>query len=219
MGEGTEAILFDLDDTIGDWATAVDRTVLSAGLSEVDLARIGAALREFVCVRREARIVDRHHWRLFHEDMEWESIVEDASVAKILRAAFRTAERPGPYTDADVLAELGLDYRIGLLTNNPYGEAALAKYGLRGHFEAVVMMDEPFLKPHRRGFEEACAALDLPPGRVAMVGDSLANDVEGALSAGLVPIWVDRFHDGYVADAGVHRIESLRELPELLRSI
>ena len=27
------------------------------------------------------------------------------------------------------------------------------------------------------------------------MGDSIANDVEGALAAGLIPIWLDRYED------------------------
>jgi putative hydrolase of the HAD superfamily len=219
MRGGIDAVLFDLDDTLGDWATAVENAVDLAGLPEGELDRIRAKLRDFVCVRDEGRVVDRHHWRLFQPQMDWSALTPDAGIAEKLELSFRAARMPVAYTDAAVLSEIGRDYRIGLLTNNPYGETALAEYGLRGHFEAVVMMDEPFLKPHGRAFEQACVALNLPPGRVAMVGDSLANDVEGALVAGLVPIWVDRFHDDYPLHRAVHRIESLWDLPELLGAL
>ena len=219
MGGRIEALLFDLDDTLGDWATAVENAVALAGLAEDELARTRAVLREFVRIRREGLVVDRQHWRLFNEHLDWERVLEDRVLAATLQAAFRTATMPRPYPDAAVLADLGRDYRIGLLTNNPYGKTALAEYGLLGHFEAVVMMDDPFQKPHRREFDDGCRAMALSPASVAMVGDSVANDIEGALTAGLVPIWVDRFADDYPLDAAAHRIETLWELPDLLRSL
>lgn len=42
-----------------------------------------------------------------------------------------------------------------------------------------------FGKPDRRFFEQICAALALPPGQVAMVGDDIRTDVEAAMQAGL----------------------------------
>ena len=70
-----------------------------------------------------------------------------------------------------------------------------------------------------QAIEDGCRAMGCEPARIALVGDSLANDVEGALAAGMVPIWVDRFGDGYSPGEGVYRIETLFELPELLRSL
>ncbi|MGH2633138.1 MAG: HAD family hydrolase [Tepidiformaceae bacterium] len=216
-----EAVLFDLDDTLGDWATAVENAVgvAVAGLPKEDAKRLREALREFVCVRRDGRVVDRHHWRLFQPEMEWAALFGEPAIAETFQSAFSAAQMPVAYVDASVLAEISREYRVALLTNNPYGRSALIEYGLLRHFEAVVMMDEPFHKPHARAFEAACDALALAPDRIAMVGDSLANDIEGAAMAGMLPIWIDRFHDHYPLDSGALRIEQLWELPALLRSL
>jgi HAD superfamily hydrolase (TIGR01450 family) len=45
-------------------------------------------------------------------------------------------------------------------------------------------------KPHRPIFEMALERLGTGPGEAAMVGDSLATDVEGGRAAGLFTVWV-----------------------------
>ncbi len=45
-------------------------------------------------------------------------------------------------------------------------------------------------KPRKRGFQKILALLDLPPERVAMVGDQLFTDVWGAKRMGMYTIWV-----------------------------
>lgn len=222
MAGNIEAVLFDLDDTLGDWATAVDAAIAVAfdGLpADGERERVREALREMTHEWREGRIVNRNHWCLFGEDPPWPTSLKGRDVFPRLEAAFRAAVMPRKYADTAVLAELRSTYRIGLLTNNPYGKTALSEYELLEHFDAVVMMDDPYRKPHRRAFEEGCEAMGCDPARIAFVGDSLANAIEGAVAAGLVPIWIDRFNDNYPLRAGIHRIETLSELPSLLSSL
>ena len=60
--------------------------------------------------------------------------------------------------------------------------------------------------------------LDLSPEQVIHVGDS-QEDVEGALGAGIRPVWIDRNRRGRwqaPADLPVRRISGLPELLELL---
>ncbi|KPI01390.1 hypothetical protein OK074_0643 [Actinobacteria bacterium OK074] len=72
--------------------------------------------------------------------------------------------------------------------------------------------------PASRSRIASCAALGLPPERVAYVGDHPEIDGRGAAAAGLLSVWVDRVgvltgHDG---PDGPRRIASLAELPALL---
>lgn len=71
-----------------------------------------------------------------------------------------------------------------------------------------------YAKPDPRIFGDAIAALGLPPGRVAYVGDSFVNDVGGARAAGLVPLLYDPFddHSGYDCE----RLRSLHELLDVV---
>lgn len=67
-----------------------------------------------------------------------------------------------------------------------------------------------FAKPDPRIFGDAIAALNLPPERIAYVGDSYVNDVGGATAAGLVPLLYDPFDDHSEYDC--ERLSSLHEL-------
>jgi len=69
------------------------------------------------------------------------------------------------------------------------------------------------VKPHRSIFEAALAALEAAPADAAMVGDSYADDIEGARALGMRGILLDR--DGaHVGEPD--RIDTLLALPAAL---
>jgi putative hydrolase of the HAD superfamily len=85
-------------------------------------------------------------------------------------------------------------------------------------FDAVAISSElGFCKPAPEIFEAAVRALHSKSSETVMVGDSLHDDVEGAVRAGLHGVLVDR--RGRYLSAGVPRISSLRELNPLLISL
>jgi len=63
-------------------------------------------------------------------------------------------------------------------------------------------------------FSTLFALLGVSPGDAVMVGDSVEDDVKGAVAAGAAGILLDR--SGRSRDAGVPRIGSLAELPAAL---
>jgi putative hydrolase of the HAD superfamily len=68
-------------------------------------------------------------------------------------------------------------------------------------------------KPHPRVFERALAIAGVAPSEALHVGDKVDNDVQGAATAGVRAILVQREGD---PPAGVETVRSLRELPALL---
>lgn len=122
-----------------------------------------------------------------------------------------------------VLDALADGYAHGLLSNSssPHQRRKLARLGLDGRFAALVCSDEiGHAKPAPEAFLAGCAALGLPPERVAYVGDRLTTDALGALGAGLHPVWLDRSGTAPVtAPSGVHRIVTLADLPGVLELI
>jgi putative hydrolase of the HAD superfamily len=103
--------------------------------------------------------------------------------------------------------------RIGLVSNtNRNLNDFVAHHGL--DVDAVV--SSGFFgktKPHPSIFEHVLAALDVAPGRAAMVGDSLDDDIEGAAALGMRAFLVDR--EGRYPERG-DRIDDLRALPAAL---
>ena len=68
------------------------------------------------------------------------------------------------------------------------------------------------VKPHRSIFEALLRELEVQPEAAAMVGDSLADDVEGARALGMTALLVDR--EGRLEDADA--LPNLLALPAAL---
>jgi putative hydrolase of the HAD superfamily len=131
------------------------------------------------------------------------------------RARHETFEDAAPALDA-----LRGDYRLALVTN---GASCLQREkfeasGLADRFDAVVVSgDLRNAKPHPAVYAHALDAVGAAPGDAVMVGDSLRNDVDGALAAGLRAVWVNRDGRPRPADRGdLVEISSLSQLAGVL---
>jgi HAD superfamily hydrolase (TIGR01662 family) len=115
--------------------------------------------------------------------------------------------------------------RIGLISNS---HRCLASF--QDHFElqgliagAISSPDHGFMKPHPSIFQAALRLLDVPASEAVMVGDSVSQDIEGALRAGMRAVLVHRGdtahpRDQQLASAGVPVVRSLSQLPDLILS-
>jgi putative hydrolase of the HAD superfamily len=107
---------------------------------------------------------------------------------------------------------------LGVVTNGE-GEpqrAKLAAIGLSEHFRVMVASGEVGVaKPDAEIFTLACERLGVEKEQAAHVGDRLDLDAEGAASAGLHGIWLDRLGTA-PSPAHVVRISTLHELPTTL---
>jgi len=145
----------------------------------------------------------------------------DNGLAEHLNAFYleRRFEHVELYPDVlPALTHLRKTYTLGLLSNgNGYPERS----GLAHMFSTVVFsQDHGVEKPDRRLFEIAAAQIDRVAVEIAMVGDSLANDVAGARNAGWRGIWLNREGtagaDRAATDA---QITNLSQLPLALQHI
>jgi HAD superfamily hydrolase (TIGR01549 family) len=200
---GARAVAFDLDDTLTDWFTGIREAAEAVGAPGI-LDRVRAE----TWVRRNGVVVDRHHWRVLHEP--------ETFMAAELVEPFLAALDPPLFDDAvPTLEALHARLPLALLTNNPFGAEVLNRHGLHADvFDCVVVADPLVRKPDPQAFAPLMDALRLPPDEIAYVGDSIPADVEGALGAGLLPIWLDRWGDPWPVPPGVVRITSLTELLE-----
>ena len=117
----------------------------------------------------------------------------------------------------------GAGVRIGLISNS---HRCLTSF--QAHFElqgliagAISSPDHGFMKPHPSIFEAALRLVDVPPSEAVMVGDSVSQDVEGALRAGMRAVLLHRGDGTHprareLALAGVPVLRSLSDLPDLL---
>ena len=116
------------------------------------------------------------------------------------------------------LAASGL--RIGLISNSHRClESFQSHFELGGLIDATISSpDHGFMKPHPSIFSEALQRLGVQPSEALMVGDSVRDDVEGALGAGMRAVLVHRSGSPHprAAELGVRSVPIIRSLRELV---
>jgi putative hydrolase of the HAD superfamily len=117
------------------------------------------------------------------------------------------------------LADAGV--RIGLISNTHRCLASFqSHFELQGLISATVSSsDHGMMRPHPSIFSAALQLLDVAPADAVMVGDSVRQDIEGALQVGMRAILLnrgDRAAPAVAADLRVSVIHSLHELLNLV---
>jgi HAD superfamily hydrolase (TIGR01549 family) len=144
--------------------------------------------------------------------------------AREIYAEWATCRHFDLYDDVTrVLRELSsAGIRIGLISNS---HRCLASF--QEHFEldgliagAVSSSEHGLMKPHPSIFRAALGLVDVPAAHAVMVGDSVRQDVEGALGVGMRAVLLHRSSSPHprteeLAAAGVPIIRSLIEVPPL----
>ncbi len=224
------AVVWDIDDTIFDYASA-DTAGMRDHLAAEGLLGGYESVEQALDRWREITAL---HWARFAAgEVTFEEQRRDR-VRSFLGTPLSDAEAddwfvryvahyeaawklfPDTVPALDVLAA---DYRHAVLSNSSVHnqDRKLRVLGVRDRFEALLCAAElGFCKPAAEAFHAACDALALPPHEVAYVGDQPDIDARGAEAAGLVGIWLDR--GGLGGRPELVRITGLEQLPGLLRA-
>lgn len=238
-----EAITFDLDDTLWDNGGVMRRTedghyawlddALADWLSERDDAqradpggRFAERFPLAAFIERRSRLAGEHPLR--RGDFTWlrrraltellgeYGLAPDHAEGWALRAmerfmALRHEVAPHDEVEA-LLSELGQRYRLASITN---GNVEISRLPLGCHFPVAIAAGELLApKPDPRPFLAALARLGAPPSRSLHVGDSWAEDALPARRLGMQAAWIGP--DDRPLPAGIHRLDHVRELPELI---
>ena len=122
----------------------------------------------------------------------------------------------------DVLRLIGRNRSLALVSNfdyAPYVHDLMVRWELEPFFDTILVSDAVGVKkPHPDIFRQALQRLELSAEQTIHVGDS-REDVEGALGAGIRPVWIDRQRNNrWQADPsmGVTRISALSEILDML---
>jgi HAD superfamily hydrolase (TIGR01662 family) len=224
-GQATlRAVLFDVDFTLARPGPELGpegyvRAGQRHGL-RLDAARYETA--------RDAALVDlRRHPELEHDDEIWfrftERIVRgmggDAEAAydcavEITRG-WERHENFELYDDVpDTLAALrAAGLRIGLVSNSARDVREFARHHGLDVDAGISSFHHGHTKPHASIFRAVLDLLGVEPAEAVMVGDTIADDVEGALALGMRAILLDR--EGLHPDF-VPRVETLGGLLAIL---
>ncbi len=208
MSSGITAVLFDIDDTLVDFAGAAHQALVHAvhrHLGRLPEADIAAAWAE---------VAELHYARYTNGELGFAEMLEARTAAFITTLGPPLApdgvhvlienERTTRIFDHyrvfdDVLPELdrlrSAGVRLGAVSNSDgdYQRRKLATVGLADAFTATVFSgDVGVAKPDPAIFRAAVAALETDPAGAVYVGDRWDVDVLGARGAGLAAVWLDR---------------------------
>ena len=117
------------------------------------------------------------------------------------------------------LADAG--FRIGLISNTHRCLASFqSHFELQGLISATVSSsDHGLMKPHPSIFRAALGLLDVAPEEAVMVGDSVRQDIEGALGVGMRAVFLNRGDAAAPAVMAEHRVPVIHSLDELLNLV
>src|SRR5207247_4326578 len=98
--------------------------------------------------------------------------------------------------------------RLGLISNSHRCLASFqSHFELQGLISATVSSsDHGFMKPHPSIFSAALQLLGVAPSEAVMVGDSVRQDIEGALNVGMRAILLNRGDNAAPAVVGDQRV-------------
>ncbi|HIC86524.1 MAG TPA: HAD family hydrolase [Desulfobacterales bacterium] len=100
---------------------------------------------------------------------------------------------------------LSSSFPLGLLTNftdPPVAKKLIEEFHLRPFFETIVISGQlGYRKPHPKAFKKLVDSLGVKPDELIYVGDDPGPDIDGALEAGIMAVWLT-----YTQDHGVRNI-------------
>ncbi|MCT1902208.1 HAD family hydrolase [Oceanobacillus sojae] len=177
---------------------------------------------EFQRLKEIAPVYQKTAWQKGLE----ETGVNNPELAGKLAEAFRDyrIESPCLFEDTlSVLAELGKDYRLALVTN---GSPSLQNLKLEISPELSPYFEKIFIsgdigtgKPDQEIFNYVLKALDIKAEDAVMVGDNLHTDIIGANRTGIASVWLNRFDaENNSAVEPDYEIKSLKELKGILQT-
>lgn len=138
------------------------------------------------------------------------SLGGDPEFTRNIWQKFSNRDRPLPYAAA-ALERLAARYPLVMVANQGLHARGLLELArLDGYFTKLLLSDEiGVAKPDERIFQMALETLNLPPERVAMLGDRLDLDIEPSRRLGMLAIRIQR------GPFAVQKAEQPQEQPHL----
>ena len=216
---GIKAVTFDAGGTLLEpWPSVGEvyaEVAAKFGLKGVSAAQLNSA---FARAWKKKEQFD-------YSQTAWRKLVEECFCnvgpvsTELFNALYERFAQPAAWRVYDdvrpTLSELHRrGYCLGIISNwDERLRGLLDKLDLSRLLDAVVLsVKVGATKPSARIFQQAVASLDLQPGEVLHVGDSLEEDVQGAKRAGLQALLIDRRQKAVSGD----RIATLNEILAML---
>jgi putative hydrolase of the HAD superfamily len=227
-------MLFDLDDTLLDYSSAVEHCW-------ADACRTVGGPEDIALDALVVAVEAKRRWFWSDPDRHMRERVRMLDAwTKIAAAALESIRRPSPeiaraiaedfaarrraamslFPDAlPCLASLRASgMRLALLTNGDpiMQQEKIARFALGGLFDAILIEGEFGKgKPDPAVYHHVLGRLDVAASDATMVGDNLEWDVAGAQRVGMRGVWIDRATRGLPAGHPVRPDRVIASLDEL----
>jgi FMN phosphatase YigB (HAD superfamily) len=129
-------------------------------------------------------------------DLDYETSAQDPRIKVALNIFFQDyvdSLELRPYAKP-LLSKIAENCKLGLISNFTYAPAiysSLRKLGINQFFNAVVVSQGVgWRKPHKRIFQDALRRLKVAADETVFIGDSPAEDIEGAKAVGMKTVFV-----------------------------
>lgn len=219
-----ELVLFDLDDTLCDYAGArTGRLRIAFGLAEEQSGeRFTAPLDEIVqeSIRMQPHGVDHFPSILTTYGIDDPAAIQHAITWFVDNRFHGLRLFPDAIQTLQTVRAALPNRRLGLITNGPASvqSAKIDLLGIRAYFDFCLISGIfGFWKPDREIFHEALVLGQAPASNAIMIGDSPEHDMAGAEATGITTIWIERFVRPWpeeipAANYVVHDLSGIRQL-------
>jgi putative hydrolase of the HAD superfamily len=222
-----QLVILDLDGTICEYSRPKE-DVLESAFDEVGLDPF-FTIDEFEAAMESFEDADEVATKSDCRRISCESLaVEygyDESVGTKLGEVYSYRRRHGDVEflpgAKEALAFLTERYELGLITNAEpeVQRPKLESLDIYTLFETVVYAGhDTELKPHPEAFQEVLQVMGVEPDEALYIGDDLESDIRGADAVGIDTIWVTDGAQVESTNPATYQIESMAELPSLLRA-
>ena len=219
---GLQAVLFDFDDTLQDREKAFSQYAcyfLNRYFPRLEPAVREERLRQMLRLQNGGYVDYVEYFRSLKERWDWRDGPSPEELTTQCRYHFSRYTSLYPET-VEVLKECRRrGWKTGIVTNGPslLQNRKLDFSGLRPLLDVVVVSgDEGIHKPDPEIFRRAAARLGTAPTACVYVGDHPVNDVQGALAAGMTPVYIRVTDQWGTPPDDVARIGRLGDLFQIL---
>ena len=226
-----KAISLDIDDTVWDYEVGFKRGISAALSKLIELDPLSANMtneKHFVEIREQYNLSisedSPNRWNYSVRRYEtFCKILEtinrpNAKIAKEMSICFSA----GRYSNNDLfldvipsIQELRKNFKVGIISN---GDTYPENLGLENLMDfAIYAPDEKIEKPDKKIFIKAANAAGCDLNQLLHIGDNEIADVAGAVDAGCMAAWINRFDRKPSFKTKPHF--SIRDLSELSQII